>query len=72
MERIQDHGRVVGAQNSRHQLELMFRSSHMNEDRANVLQFNNPIPDLNNLQGEESVARYMPSWVDFDEVRLSL
>ena len=66
---MQDHSRVVGAQTSRHRLELMYRSSRMNEDRFNVLTFNNPLPDLNNQGGDESVARYMPSWVDEVTVR---
>ena len=73
LERMQDVERVEHAQTSRHQLELMFRSSHMNEDRAAVLQFNNPIPDLNNRHGGESVARYLPSWTEQtpEDVRLS-
>ena len=71
LERMHDFERVHNAQTSRHKLELMFRSSHMNEDRAAVLQFNNPIPDLNNRNGGESVARYLPSWLDTspEEVR---
>ena len=64
IERMQDFRRVVAAQTSRHRLELMYRSSRMNEDRFNVLLHNNPPPDLNNMTGDESVARYMPSWVD--------
>lgn len=63
-----DQSQIRNAQDFRHKVELMFRSSHINEDRSKVLMFNNPMPDLNNKQGEESVDRYLPSWIEDDNV----
>ena len=68
MDQLLDQTVVQDAQNYRHKMELMFRSSQKNEDRFRVLSFNNPIPNLNNATGEESVARYMPSWIEEDYV----
>ena len=64
MERLLDQSQVQNAQEYRHKVEIMFRSSHINEDRSRVLMFNNPIPNVNNVGGEESCSRYMPSWAN--------
>lgn len=72
MDQLLDQSVVQEAQNYRHRMELMFRSSQKNQDRFNVLTFNNPVPNLNNMTGEESVARYMPSWIQTTQVWVCL
>ena len=59
-----DQSRIRDAQDYKHKCEIMYRSSHMNEDRTRVLLYNNPPPNLNDWAGEQSGPdRYMPSWV---------
>ena len=62
MTRLMDQSRIHNAQDFRHKVELMFRSSNINQDRTRVLLYNNPPPDLNNFEGTEGIDRYMPSW----------
>ncbi len=62
MDRLLDQAKIKGAQDFKHKVELMYRSSHTNEDRSRILLFNNPLPNLNNWAGDESCGRYMPSW----------
>ena len=58
-----DQSRIRDAQDYKHKCEIMYRSSHMNEDRTRVLLYNNPPPNLNDWAGEQSGPdRYMPSW----------
>ena len=58
-----DQSRIRDAQDYKHKCEIMYRSSHMNEDRTRVLLYNNPPPNLNDWAGELSGPdRYMPSW----------
>ena len=64
MERLLDRTRLRAAQQLRYKVELMFRSSTINEDRSQVMLYNDPIPNVNNREGEEGVARYMPSWMN--------
>ena len=64
MARLMDRSKMAGAQKYRHQMELMFRSSTMNEDKCRVLMYNNPPPDMNNWSGDESVQRYIPTIMD--------
>lgn len=42
-------------------IELMYRSSKMNEERMMLMRTNSPLPDLNDAQGKESIVRYLPS-----------
>jgi hypothetical protein len=42
-------------------IELMYRSSKMNEERMMLMRTNSPLPDLNDLNGKESIIRYLPS-----------
>ena len=42
-------------------IELMYRSSKMNEERMMLMQANSPLPDLNDLNGKESIVRYLPA-----------
>ncbi|XP_074646092.1 uncharacterized protein LOC141902323 isoform X2 [Tubulanus polymorphus] len=42
--------------------QLMYRSAVNNENKAEILHHNNPFPNLNDLQGEETIERYLPSW----------
>ena len=49
-------------------IELMYRSSKMNEERMMLMRTNSPLPDLNDLNGKESsVVRYLPS-INFHNV----
>ncbi len=41
-------------------IELMYRSSKMNEEKVNVMRANVPLPDLNDQEGKESIMRYLP------------
>ena len=70
MSRLLDQSHIQHAQDFRHKVELMYRSSHINRNRSSVLMYNNPMPDLNNESGEESVNRYMPSWMGDDTVSI--
>ncbi|XP_064605599.1 uncharacterized protein LOC135470528 isoform X2 [Liolophura sinensis] len=66
--RLLDKTLLHQAYSLRHKLQLMHRSSMTNADRTRVLTFNNPFPDLNNLDGEDSIDRYLPSWMDSDTI----
>ena len=70
MDRLLDKEKMKVVQDFKHKVELMYRSSHTNEDRSRILLFNNPLPNLNNWAGDESCGRYMPSWVDDQSVRI--
>lgn len=50
-------------------IELMYRSSKLNEERVNVMRTNSPLPDLNDNQGKESIIRYLPP-INLHDVRL--
>lgn len=67
MDRLLDQSRIHAAQDYRHKVDLMYRSSRTNRDRCGVLMYNNPMPDLNNWEGGDSVQRYMPSWAEGEE-----
>ena len=64
MSRLMDQTRIHNAQDFRHKVELMFRSSNINQDRTKVLLYNNPPPDLNDQEGKEGIDRYLPSWAE--------
>ena len=61
-----NQGRLKDTHEYKHKVELMYRSSQNNEDRSRILLFNNPVPNLNNLEGYESVSRYIPSRLTTD------
>ena len=41
-------------------IELMYRSSKLNEERVNVMRSNSPLPNINDNEGKESIIRYLP------------
>ncbi len=41
-------------------IELMYRSSKLNEERVNVMRSNSPLPNINDNDGKESIIRYLP------------
>ncbi len=41
-------------------VELMYRSSKMNEEKVNVMRANVPLPDINDVEGKDSIIRYLP------------
>lgn len=43
-----------------HKIELMYRSSKMNEEKMMLMRTNSPLPDLNDAEGKESIVRYLP------------
>ncbi len=68
IDKLLDQSRIREAQDYKHKCEIMYRASHMNEDKSRVLLFNNPPPNLNNWTGDESCQRYMPSWIPTESV----
>lgn len=48
-------------------VELMYRSSKMNEERMMLMRSNSPLPDLNDVHGKESINKYLPS-INFNNV----
>ena len=42
-----------------HKIELMYRSSKMNEEKMMLMRTNSPLPDLNDAEGKESIVRYL-------------
>ncbi|XP_043569987.1 uncharacterized protein LOC122561833 isoform X2 [Chiloscyllium plagiosum] len=46
-------------QHLRNRLGLMSRASELNQEKATALIANNPIPDLNNLDGKDSPMRFL-------------
>lgn len=44
----------------RSEIELMYRSSKMNEVKVNVMRANVPLPDINDAEGKDSIVRYLP------------
>ena len=49
-------------------IELMYRSSKMNEEKVNVMRSNVPLPDLNDAEGKDSIVRYLPPIVNLNSV----
>lgn len=68
MDHLLDKKKLLHTLDVRHKIELMGRSSKINEDKANILLYNNPPPDLVNAAGEEGIDRYLPA--SLEEVRL--
>lgn len=62
MPRLLDNTQLQYVKKKRHKTDLMYRASVSNQDRTEVLNFNNPLPEFNN--GSESVSEYLPSWQD--------
>jgi hypothetical protein len=52
--------RIKQIKSLRNEVELMYRSSRMNQEKFCVLRAHSPIPDLNDRNGYESVGRYLP------------
>jgi hypothetical protein len=57
---IIDMKRIKQIKSLRNEVELMYRSSRMNQEKFCVLRAHSPIPDLNDRNGYESVGRYLP------------
>lgn len=64
MDHLLDRRRLLHTLDVRHKIELMGRSSKLNQDKTNILLYNNPVPDLVNASGEEGIDRYLPTWVE--------
>jgi hypothetical protein len=47
-------------QKTHKKIELMYRSSKMNEEKMNVMRANMPLPDINDVDGKDSIIRYLP------------
>ncbi|CAH1784289.1 unnamed protein product [Owenia fusiformis] len=62
MERLMDQSKYLAIKDLQHKTEMMYRTSHRNEDRTRIMTFNNPLPDMNNKEGNDSISRYLPSW----------
>lgn len=72
MDRLLDQSKVLAAHDYKHMVEVMYRASVTNHDRTGILRHNNPPPNLNNWTGDESCARYMPSWIPTYDVSTSI
>ncbi len=48
----------------------MYRSSKMNQERVNVMRANSPLPDVNDIEGKDSIVRYLPPIFDINDVRV--
>lgn len=64
-----DMKRIKEIKSLRNEVELMYRSSRMNQEKFGVLRANSPIPDLNDRHGSESISKYLPP-MTLKEVRL--
>lgn len=62
MNRLLDNSRVQKIRKMRHKTDLMYRASISNQDRNEVLTFNNPLPEFH--ERTESIDQYLPSWID--------
>jgi len=59
MEHLLDKKKLMQTLDIRHKIELMERSSKINQDKTDILLYNNPVPDLVNASGEEGIDRYL-------------
>lgn len=64
MGHLLDKTRLLKIFDTQHKMELMGRSSKINQDRTSILMNNNPLPDLVNFAGYEGIDRYLPTGVD--------
>ena len=64
-----DMSRVKQARIYRNELELMYRSSKMNEEKVNFLRGSNSTFDVNEQIGKQSIIKYLPA-IDLNGVRL--
>lgn len=62
MPRLLDNRRVQSVRKMRHKSDLMYRASVSNQDRTEVLTFNNPLPEFH--ERCEGIEQYLPSWQD--------
>lgn len=53
---------------SHKKIELMYRSSKMNEERMNVMRANMPLTDINDSMGNDSIMRYLPPIMNLNNV----
>lgn len=50
----------------RNEIELMYRSSKMNEEKVNMMRANVPLPDMNDNEGKHSILRYLPPIINLN------
>ena len=62
--RLMDDAKIRAAQNKQRQINVMYRTSRINEDKFSILTFNNPLDHLAKPEVPESVSAYMPSWTE--------
>lgn len=62
MPRLLDNSRVQRVRKMRHKTDIMYRASVSNQDRTEVLTFNNPLPEFHDRT--DSIDQYLPSWQD--------
>lgn len=62
MPRLLDNRKVQRVRKMRHKSDLMYRASVSNQDRTEVLTFNNPLPEFH--ERCEGIDLYLPSWQD--------
>lgn len=67
IDRLMDQSKYLAIKDLQHKTEMMYRCAQRNEDRTRIMTYNNPLPDINNMQGSESISRYLPSWFPDDD-----
>lgn len=54
----------------RSEIELMYRSSKMNENKVSMMRANGPLPDMNDSEGKDSIIRYLPPIINLNNDQL--
>ena len=60
MPKLMDNRQLQKVRKMRYKSDLMYRASVSNEERTNVITYNNPLPEFH--MGTDSVDQYLPSW----------
>ena len=67
MDQLLDNRAMQRVRKMRHKSDLMYRASISNQDRTEVITFNNPLPEFHDPKAE-SINKYLPSWQDDESV----
>ena len=67
MDQLLDNRAMQRVRKMRHKYDLMYRASISNQDRTEVITFNNPLPEFHDPKAE-SINKYLPSWQDDESV----
>lgn len=65
-----DTSRIKRNKIFRSEIELMYRSSKMNENKVSMMRTNLPLPDMNDAEGKDSIIRYLPPIINLNNEEL--